>query len=693
MVTPRSRSRRPRAPLALAEHEPVAAVAVAVGLAHLDRPFDYAVPAAAAADARPGVRVRVRFAGQLVDGFVLGRRSASDHPGALAPLTVVSPEVVLTPDVAASARAVAEHYAGTLADVLRLALPPRHARVEAEPAPPAPTAGGGPDGVPVGGSGGAMAALGAGQAFLRAVVAGRAPAAVATPAPGTDYAALLAEAAAATAGCGRGALLVVPDGRDAASVAAACTARGLSPVTLTADLGPAERYRRFLRVVRGHARVVVGTRAAAFAPVADLGLVAVWDDGDDAHDEPRAPHPHSREVARIRAGVAGAALLVAGWARTAETELWLDEGWAHALVPARAAVRAGAPLVRAAGEATGSDDPAARAARLSPLALRTARAALAEGPVLVQVARAGYVPGLACATCRTPARCPHCAGPLAVGSSHAVPTCRWCGRPAGRVVCAECGGRRLRATRVGAGRTAEELGRAFPGVAVRSSTAAGRLDAVPASPALVVATPGAEPACPAPGYAAALLLDGWALLAREDLRAGEETLRRWFAAAALVRPGAAGGRVVVDADPAARQAQALIRWDPAGAAARELAERTALGLPPAVALAELTGTEGAVGDLLAALLVQPSLVAEEGPHGPDGPATAAAVRVLGPVPLADRPPGLGAAGAEGPWVRTLVAVPRTHRGALTAALAATAAARSARKEGGARARLDPVALG
>ena len=50
------------------------------------------------------------------------------------------------------------------------------------------------------------------------------------------------------------------------------------------------------------------------------------------------------------------------------------------------------------------------------------------------------------------------------------------------------------------------------------------------------------------GYAAALLLDGWALLGRPDLRAAEETLRRWLAAAALVRPAPAGGRVVVLAD-------------------------------------------------------------------------------------------------------------------------------------------------
>src|SRR2546427_11965476 len=85
-----------------------------------------------------------------------------------------------------------------------------------------------------------------------------------------------------------------------------------------------------------------------------------------------------------------------------------------------------------------------------------------------------------------------------------------------------------------------------------------------------------------------LLLDGWALLTRPDLRAAEETLRRWANAAALVRPAAAGGRVVVGADGGLAVVQALLRWDPGGYAARELAERAELGFPPAVRFPSLT---------------------------------------------------------------------------------------------------------
>ena len=71
-----------------------------LGLAHLDRPFDYLIDAEQDADAVPGVRVRVRFSGRLVDGFLLDRVEESEHPGKLGWLErIVSPEPVLSPEM------------------------------------------------------------------------------------------------------------------------------------------------------------------------------------------------------------------------------------------------------------------------------------------------------------------------------------------------------------------------------------------------------------------------------------------------------------------------------------------------------------------------------------------------------------------------------------------------------------------
>ncbi len=119
-----------------AEHEPIARVLPMLSVPHLDRDFDYQVSAEQSDDAQPGVRVRVRFHGRLVDAFILERRSDTDHPGKLGWLDrVVSAEPVLTPDVRRLADAVAARYVGTRPDVLRLAVPRGTPTWRSRPAP------------------------------------------------------------------------------------------------------------------------------------------------------------------------------------------------------------------------------------------------------------------------------------------------------------------------------------------------------------------------------------------------------------------------------------------------------------------------------------------------------------------------------------------------------------------------------
>lgn len=589
----------------VAEELPVARVVIDTPLAHLDRPFDYAVPVELADTARPGVRVRVRFAGQDHDGFVLDRRAEADHPGELNLLRrVVSEEVVLTPHLAGIARQVADHYAGTLSDVLRLAIPPRHARAEgrvgARPdlediraARRAAARGPGPEVTAQ-----VWAPYPAGPALLRRLAAGEGPTAAWAALPcartGGDWPDAVAAACAATLASGRGSVVVVPDHRDVDRVLTAVD-RVLGPgqgLRLTADLGPGDRYTTWLSALRGRVPIVVGTRAAAYAPVSDPGLFVVWDDGDDSLREQRTPYPHVREILRLRAQESGAGLLVGGFTRTAETQHAVSAGGLREILPDPAALRRSVPRVQVAGEGHEAErDAAAAAARIPSLAWRAVRSALSRGPVLVQVPRRGYAVGLSCARCRHPVHCARCGGPSAIEQAGAPARCRWCGQEVPDQPCTECGGTGRRSAVVGEQRTAEEIGRAFPGVPVRTSRAGHVLASVTDEPAIVVATPGAEPVADA-GYTATLLLDGWALLDRPGLDTEIETLRRWAAAAALTTPGAGGGQVVLVGVPphgAVRPVEALVRWDPVWLVARELADRTALGLPPARRAAALTG--------------------------------------------------------------------------------------------------------
>ncbi|NIL90666.1 putative primosomal protein N' [Rhodococcus fascians] len=662
---------------------PIARILPLLPLPHLDREFDYLVPEDASDDAQPGVRVRVRFAGRLVDGFVLARLAETDHPGRLGWLDrVVSAERVLTPEIAELVSAVADRYAGTRADVLRLAVPARHARVEAEPPPVVDEAA-----EPVVDRTG-WAAYTHGSNFLDALGEHRVPRAVWQALPGEVWPARLAELAAVTVGSGRSAVVVVPDQRDLDRLEGACAAAVGADrvVALSAGLGPAKRYRQWLRCLRSGPVVVVGTRSSVFAPVSNLGLIAIWDDGDDSFAEPRSPYPHAREVALLRAHVSGAAVVVGGHSRTAEAEALVDSGWAHDLVAPRELVRERQPHVVALADSDHAlaRDPAARVARLPAIAFEAARAALkADTPVLVQVPRAGYVPSLACAKCRHPARCRRCNGPLALPSAPGSdgagsPTCSWCGIADAAHRCTVCGSRNLRAVVIGAGRTAEELGRAFPGVPIHNSGGATVLDTVRPGGSLVVSTVGAEPTVDG-GYGAALLLDGWALLGRADLRAAEETLRRWMTAAAMVRPGAAGGRVVVVAESEIPTVQALVRWDPLWHARSQLDERVEVRFPPAVHVAAIDGTTDAITALV---------------DSADLPET---VEVLGPVDLPDgqrAPAGSSEDGLSGDVQRLLIRVPRSTGAALARALSTAQASRSAKKLGaGVRIQIDPIRIG
>ncbi|MCC9174549.1 primosomal protein N' [Arthrobacter sp. zg-Y179] len=691
---------------------PIARVLLDSPLPHLDRPFDYLVPADLDADAVPGARVKVRFGGQELPGFITERAAEADTTARLMPLgKVISPQPVLSPQILRLAEAVAARYAGTVHDVLRVAIPPRAARVDKEFTSEARAgsadAGSGADGDPGTVAVSDTAAAGAvpgpdnavlgpegaganplaryphGPRFLTHLAAGHRPRAVLSSLGGygpQDWPAEIAEAVRSTLLSGRGAVVVVPDNKDLSRVQSALTARigAAAFVRLTAEDGPTPRYRSFLQLLHGDVRVAIGTRSAAYAPVQDLGLAVIWDDADDLHAEQRAPYQHTRDVLLLRAELEDAALLLASHSRSTEAQRLVASGWAAGIAAERSTVRAHAPRVVSTTDSfTMERDPLAARARIPHAAWKAAQEGLTRGPVLVQVARTGFSPALSCQECREPARCRNCSGPLGLASRNGIPACRWCGRPEPMWHCGNCGGTQLRGSTAGAGRTAEELGRAFPSTTVISSAGDHIRTEIPDTPALVVATPGAEPVAPG-GYAAAILLDGNAMLSRESLRAGEDTLRRWFTAAALVRPATEKGLVVVTADDSATVGH-LLRWDPASAAERELELRRELGLPPAVRYAELTGSREGLDAFITRL---------ELPEG---------VRAVGPAPLApavvppsgnaqqrdSRSPD-GQLGGAGGRYRTLLFFPYTAAPAITAALRSTKAAASARRTG------DPV---
>ena len=674
---------------------PVARVRVDSTLPQVDRTFDYRVPAELSEDAVPGARVRVLFNGHELTGYIEERAATTDWTRtSLLPLkSVLSRVPSVAPEIFALAEALADRYASTVANVLRLAVPPRIAALDKRYAPLLPgyesaylgdsapvstsdapesaasehvaseSTESGPSTASAASSAATsiatdpyawLATPGApapfvldspalnpdapdaasvfsdyenGAEFIEDVAAGAATRAVMTVLPGHlehTWADVLATALAAAATSGRGAIAVVPTAKNLDLLEAALAERLPADafVRLSSDSTPHTRYHGFVKARLGRVPVVIGTRAAAYAPVANLGLVVCWDDGDSSLVEQRAPYCHARDVLLLRASAENTAALFAGFSMSSEAARLVRTRWASHVRAPRALVRDYSPRIFSTGsEFELARDPLAAMARIPHLAFEHARRALARGPVLVQVARSGYIPSFSCERCRMPARCGECSGPLSVASGSSVPSCSWCGHLAQQWRCSECGFTHWRYSAAGATRTAEELGRAFPNVPVISSAGDHVRASVGPEPALVVATPGAEPVAFG-GYAAALLLDADKMLRFDSLRAPEAALRRWLNAAALVRPAALEGTVVTTASPSPVE-QALVRWDPAWFARQELEERAQTGLPPAVRTAAVTGAEADVRAFMEEFLGSSALLERVREQ----------LRIVGPVPL------------------------------------------------------------
>ncbi len=335
------------------------------------------------------------------------------------------------------------------------------------------------------------------------------------------WAAELADTAASVAAAGRSVIVAVPDRRDLEQLAAVLAAGPAAGVVLRIDaaLPAAERYRAHLAALGPGPHVLIGARSAVYAPAPDLGAILVWDEADAFHQEPLAPYAATRDVALLRQEQSGAGLLLLAHTRSTTVQRLVQVGWL---------TDRPAPRPRPEVVLTPDDD---RPSRIPSAAWRALRQALTAGPVLVQVARPGE------------------AALKALATGDAPPP-------------------------IDAGRTAHELGRAFPGVPVLIADGEHVHDEIDRSPRIVVSTRGAEPRAPG-GYRAVLLLDGRRMLARESLWVAEDCLRWWAGAAALAAPDAPVHLVGVSGDVAT----ALATWRFPEFAARQLADRRDAPLP------------------------------------------------------------------------------------------------------------------
>ena len=262
---------------------------------------------------------------------------------------------------------------------------------------------------------------------------------------------------AETLAAGGSVLLLAPEIEQARTWAARLDARLGEPARLvTSAAPPGERWAAWWACRQGQARLAVGTRVAAWLPLAPLGLTVVLEEEDPAHKAPDAPRWHARDVALERVRREGGASLLTSSAPSLES-------W----VAARRGVLAGGPGARGSGptvERVALDADHAAKASLSRALRDAAREALGRGgSVLLVLNRLGFARTLACAECGAVRRCGRCRLSLLYHRETRALACRLCGlRIPAASLCGRCRGRRLQPLGWGTERLEAEAQQAFP---------------------------------------------------------------------------------------------------------------------------------------------------------------------------------------------------------------------------------------
>jgi primosomal protein N' (replication factor Y) len=368
-------------------------------------------------------------------------------------------------------------------------------------------------------------------------------------------------------------LILVPDAKSVERCLSIFLASGIGKTILTwsSELTKSQRYSNYLQILNGNVQIVIGVRGAIFLPIQDLSLIIVWDEGNDNFSEIRSPGWHAREVAIERTRQQGCALILGSFSPSLVSTSYVLAGWLKPLQPPREIFREFSPRFNGISELSSPD----QRGRISSKAWKTIQKGLQSGPVLIQVPLRGYIRSLVCQKCANHARC-QCGGKLIIASVKKNIVCGLCGVFQSDWQCNYCAGKTFRHSGIGDERTLEEIGKAFPGVTIRSSNQSSMILDEVRGPCIVLATPGSEPRA-VNGYSAIVFLDSRIFLERATVNAEEQARLNWFSVSALAAKNAEVFLDVVATDP---NFQALLRWDPWHSASRDLMERSDLQLPP-----------------------------------------------------------------------------------------------------------------
>jgi primosomal protein N' (replication factor Y) len=405
------------------------------------------------------------------------------------------------------------------------------------------------------------------------------------------------EAVRRTIDAGSGAILLVPEVSLVPQLADRVRSLvGDDLAVLHSGLSAGERHDEWWRILRGEARVVVGTRSAVFAPI-EAGLIVLDEEHDGGYKSDRTPRYDARWVARRRAVLMGARLVLGSATPDLVTLARVRGGHAER---ARLDDRrvGGVPQIEVVDMRA---ELAAGNRSIFSEALADALGALERGreQAVLLINRRGAATFVLCRDCGESLRCPDCELPFVYHLAGGTLRCHHCGRSADPVDrCPACGSTRIRYFGAGTQRVEAELRARFPGLRVArldsDALAArrgfesvyddfreGRIDAL-------VGTQLAAKGLDLPTVTLSAVVAADVTLNLPDYRAAERTFSLLAQVAGRAGRGPRPGRVIIQAYApghyAVRGAAAL---DVDGFADEELLRRRLLGYPPFSLLARL----------------------------------------------------------------------------------------------------------
>lgn len=405
-------------------------------------------------------------------------------------------------------------------------------------------------------------------------------------------------------------------------------------------LADGERLHAWLRIQRGQARVLLGTRLSIFAPIPDLGLIIVDEEHDTSYKQQDGLRYSARDLAVWRARDRDIPIVLGSATPSLESWKHADKGHYLRHTLAQRARDVELPKVRLVDTRR-----LAMQQGFSPQLIEALGQRLDSGQQsLIFLNRRGYAPVLNCTSCGWVSQCPRCTAYTVLHRSAGRRNylqCHHCGYQA-RVphACPDCGDQDLKPMGRGTQRVEEHLAELFPQARIAridadstrlKGSAAALFAKVHAGDVdLLVGTQMVAKGHDFTNLGLVGVLNADAMLFAQDFRAPERLFAQLMQVAGRAGRHVKGGEVIIQTDyPEQPVYQALIRHDYQGFARYALDEREAIGLPPFAHQALLTSESRQLADALEFLALARALPEQDAANYP----TASSLTLYDPVPL------------------------------------------------------------